>query len=271
MRASVQKYVAGLDDFIPLLDRLALIFAVVDHGLYQPISILILRAIEDFQVGIFLTLCQVQGDVVELMRDVLEIELLIREFRHDKAGMKDWMNADPERRKNFYSANALRQRHANRIGVNAKDLPDASDYKLHSQALHISPLSQVPPFKLRGINLTDDPFAVDLGFRELFYHAESLLKTTTEFCSAITGKNENFEKSLARFREAAILAKLAQEIYYGIQEAMKNNLGAVPQKHKTVHAKIEMTDVLEKHKNAFASICSGCQLVVSCELLATPP
>jgi hypothetical protein len=144
-RVSVQKYVAGLDEFIPLLDRLALIFAVVEHQRYQPISILLLRALEDFQVGIFLTLCQVQGDVVELMRDVLEIELLIREFKHDQASMKTWVNSDPERRKNLYSANALRQRHANRIGVNAKDLPDASDYKLHSQALHISPLSHAPP------------------------------------------------------------------------------------------------------------------------------
>jgi hypothetical protein len=121
---------------------------------------------------------------------------------------------------------------------------------------------------LRGINLTDDPFAVDLGFKELFYHAESLLKVTTEFCSTLSGKSENFEKNLANFRAAANLATLAQDLYFGIREAMRENLGTMPQKRKRVQASIEVTDVLEKHRNAFADICSGGQLVVRCELLA---
>jgi hypothetical protein len=249
---------------VPLLDRLALIFAVVEKGRYAPISSLILRALDDFQVAIFLTLCQIQGDVVELMRDVLEIELLLRDFKHDKVSIEEWIGSDAEKRKRLYSANALRQRHANRLGINPKDLPDAADYRLHSQALHISTIVDAPPFRLRGINQSDDPFAVDLGFREIFYHAESLFKTLVEFITSVTGQHEDFEKSLSNFRQASALSKLVQELYYGIIEAIKQGLGTESTRGEEVEVEIGTSNVLEKHENAFKDICSGRQLIASC-------
>lgn len=265
-RMSVREYIVGLDEIIPLFDRLALIFAVI--GKHDAISILLLRAIDDFQVAIFCGLCQMQGELIELMRDVLEIELLIREFRHAPQRMEEWLTADPSLRKNDFSANTLRQRHANRVGVKPQDLPDASDYRMHSQALHISPVSEAPPFKLRGINICDDPFAVDMSFLEILHHAESLFKTTKEFSSSLSGKTESFEDSLKKFSHAHSLAQTIGDLYHGIVHALKGQLGSVSAGDKELEAEIRPSELLAKYASAFESLCSGSQLWANCKLIA---
>jgi len=73
------------------------------------------------------------------MRDVLETELLIRDFVLDTAQIRRWCSADEDvLRRNFRPVHC-RQRLATALGVDIKDVPGASDYEMHSKMLHVRP------------------------------------------------------------------------------------------------------------------------------------
>ena len=78
------------------------------------------------------------------MRDIIETELLIRDFVLDPDQIDKWRNADDEAlRRNFQPVH-MRQRQANARGCDIRDVPGATDYAAHSQLLHVGRSSLFP-------------------------------------------------------------------------------------------------------------------------------
>jgi len=77
--------------------------------------------------------------VFESMRDVMEIELLIREFQNGPQRIQEWAQSDNATLKKKFAPGVLRQIHANRLGVKPQDLPEHSDYQAHSVGVHVTP------------------------------------------------------------------------------------------------------------------------------------
>jgi hypothetical protein len=70
----------------------------------------------------------------------------------------------------------LRERHAQRVGVEARQLPEAADYAGHSGVLHVNP--HTPDLFRKGLVDTSDRFRIDMCFWEMFQHARRLAFAT---------------------------------------------------------------------------------------------
>jgi hypothetical protein len=70
------------------------------------------------------------------MRDIIETELLIRDFALDTNQIDSWRNASDDVLRRRFQPVHLRQRQANALGCDIKDVPGATDYAAHSKLLH---------------------------------------------------------------------------------------------------------------------------------------
>ena len=94
------------------------------------------RTKADFITALDAALAGLNGVAFDAMRDVMEIEYLLRDFRYDPSAIARWLS--DKHRRDFMPVK-LRERHARKLGVAVKDLPDSQDYKIHSEGLHVSP------------------------------------------------------------------------------------------------------------------------------------
>src|SRR6266699_3090968 len=94
------------------------------------------RIADDIRIsieGLLSGYLQVTSDA---MRDVIETELLIRDLSLDSRQVARWRAATEDViRRNFRPVH-LRQRQADALGVDIKDVPGAKDYAAHSELLH---------------------------------------------------------------------------------------------------------------------------------------
>jgi hypothetical protein len=73
----------------------------------------------------------------DAMRDVIDTELLIRDFALDPRQIDRWLNADERLLKREFKPVDCRKRQARALGVPIDDVAGATDYKAHSQLLHV--------------------------------------------------------------------------------------------------------------------------------------
>lgn len=100
------------------------------------------------------------------MRDVMEIEFLLREFYFEPAHIADWLQCSDKERNDRFRPAVLRQRHAARVGKRLQDMGEGADYRGHSMFLHVSPHAN--PFGGPGLVADRSPFSADSCFWELF-------------------------------------------------------------------------------------------------------
>lgn len=142
----------------------------------QPIADLLSRAEADFVIGVDAALAGYVSVAHDSMRDVMEIELLLKEFEHEPAQLTRWLTADQKTRAEFRPAR-LRKQQAIIRGIDVKDLPDSVDYRGHSEALHVNPGHPIMSTRSPA-GIGEVPFGVDGCFWELFEHARRLLIAT---------------------------------------------------------------------------------------------
>jgi hypothetical protein len=243
----------GLEQFLRELNRLAIICLAKDKT--GAVSRLGVRALHDFIIAVDGTLSGQHVVMFESMRDVMEIELLVREFKNQPQRIHEWVNSDKPSLKKKFAPNVLRQLHANRLGVKPQDLPENADYQAHSVGLHVTPFREIPPFGGRDMIVdSSDPFAVDACFWELFRHARSLLKQIWEF---LEGHPPNIEKN-TRLREFVVADESvtkSAKLYYGILEAISRQLSTLPPDDGTIS--IELDVVPEEYKQVFRELSDG--------------
>ncbi len=182
-------YFRGLNRLLEHLDEAVKSFSEVD--ILKPAVPLVERAKADCEVAIVCIFSGMSAAADDQMRDVMEIEYLLRDFGHDIGRLQTWAAASPDEEKRLFSPNALRQREANRRGMNPSMLQDAADYKNHSRELHVTKRSyrSVP----RGIDSTFERASdlhADMGVWELFWHSRNLLFAVSDLYVAAGGQGD---------------------------------------------------------------------------------
>jgi hypothetical protein len=215
------------------------------------------RALHDFISAVDGALAGVHVTVFESMRDVMEIELLIREFQNQPHRIREWIESDNTALKKKFAPGVLRQLHAKRLGVKPQDLPEHADYQGHSIGVHVTPFAETPPFGTRDmIADCSDPFAVDACFWEIFGHAHSLLTRLLDFLGGSSSSNFEKDKRLQRFAQAHGEIKKSQALYYGILELMGRHLQKV-RDHDDITFEIDIDVIPEEYRSAFPGLCDG--------------
>jgi hypothetical protein len=252
-KAWIRLRLEGLEEFLREFNRLAVICLAFDKT--GAVSRLAVRAIHDFIIGVYGALSGQHVVMFESMRDVMEIELLLREFRNQPQRIQEWINSDNPSLKRNFAPDKLRELHAKRIGVRKEDLPESTDYKAHSIGLHVTPFREVPPFGSRDMIVdSSDPFAVDACFWEMFMHARSLFG---ELWGLLDGKPEDIDKNarLRKFVDANASVERSSELYYGILNAITRQLAKErPADNELV---VDSDHVPKDYQGLFRDLCDG--------------
>lgn len=120
----------GYEELITHLEELEPVFK--RNRKLRGISFLISRASGDFHTALEAALSGFHSVAHNAMRDVMEIEFLLREFYYEPQHIEQWVICTRKERNDRFRPAVLRQRHANRMGKQPEDLPEASDYRGHT-------------------------------------------------------------------------------------------------------------------------------------------
>ena len=185
----------------------------------RSIAFLIRRAHDDFVTALEATLSGFHSVAYDAMRDVMEIEFLLRDFYHQPGSIERWLAATPKQRNDSFRPAVLRQRHAQRIGKLPQEMPEARDYRGHSSVLHVTP--DTGPFSPRGL-ASDDPFLADSCFWEIFEHGRRLLFAIHRVRRKVAPHLRSPwgpERGLRRFREAWRATQEFQALFWALLDA----------------------------------------------------
>ena len=195
----------------------------------RPIAFLIERARGDFETALEAALSGYHAVAHDAMRDVMEIEFLLREFRYEPHHINQWLKCGPKERNDRFRPALLRQRHAKRIGKAPEDVGEAADYKAHSTYLHVSPYRN--PFGGPGLIQGNAPFADDSCFweimeqaRRLLFAAHKLRRVVAPHLRGVIGP----ERGLKQFRDAWQRTQEMQAIFLALLQATTENETAGP-------------------------------------------
>lgn len=182
-------YLRGLNRLLEHLDEAAKSYSEIEA--LEPAVPLLERAKADCEVAIVCVFSGMTAVATDQMRDVMEIEYLLKDFRHDLDRLQAWAKASPNEERKLFRSVQLRAREADRHGIKPHELQDATDYQSHSRELHVSKKSyrSVP----RGIDSTFEATAdinADKGLWELFWHSRNLLFEITGLFESAGGQGE---------------------------------------------------------------------------------
>jgi hypothetical protein len=116
---------AGIEELFTFLETAETY--VASNGKLSPLTCLVNRAHADLELAVDAILSSAPSTVGDAMRDLMEIEFLLREFRHEPVQLVKWRTANERTLNQQFSAGALRARHAQRMGADPKDLGDTVD------------------------------------------------------------------------------------------------------------------------------------------------
>jgi hypothetical protein len=114
------------------------------------------------------------------MRDVMEIELLLREFAADLGRLDAWRSADDRTLRRDFSPDAVRKR----LAGPGLELPDGLEYKHHSEALHPVPNPPDLDTYSRELTTTTDVGTLARHSLELLEHGRRVLDAMDEILDA---------------------------------------------------------------------------------------
>ncbi|MGH3830516.1 MAG: hypothetical protein ACRDRS_08700 [Pseudonocardiaceae bacterium] len=171
----------GLDELLRHLDEL--LHAFTANPTLCRIAFLIHRSRADLETATEATLSGYVAVAADAMRDIMEIENLLLDFAVSPAHIDEWLTADRKTLLGKFSAARVRDRlHAAREG-RYSTTSESLDYHAHSAALHVGPHRH--PILARGF-ATDDGWASDAGFWEIFEHALRLFRAIQRLTDALT-------------------------------------------------------------------------------------
>ena len=179
----------GIEDFLAYLERVNASLAGRDDQSRRVLAfrLLIQRAVADFETATEAILSGFFGVTFESMRDVMEISYLVRDFTYDLYSIDAWLDLPDRKRQQRFAPHALRQRHAARLGIQPKDLPDTAEYRLHSAFVHVDLFFALPDILVKGPpHKGQGPVGLIFSFGEIFHHAAELLFPLYQLASLIT-------------------------------------------------------------------------------------
>jgi hypothetical protein len=179
------SYFAGLEEIYCVLD--AIREAYERSEALKDIAFLVKRVRADFESAVDAGLAGFNGVVLDTMRDVMEVEYLLRDFLHDNQQIRRWLNADRATLIKDFGPAALRRRHAAVRGTVPEKLPDAFEYRLHSEGLHVSPAFILDDLAGKGFTEVPSARAVEFCFAEMFEHGRRVILAAHDLGASIEG------------------------------------------------------------------------------------
>jgi hypothetical protein len=210
----------GYEELVTHLDAMTDVYR--KHTQLAPVSFLVSRTRSDFVTALEATLSGFHTVAHDAMRDVMEIEFLLRDFFFEPAHIAEWLMMDEKERYAKFRPAVVRQRFAKRIGRQPQDLSEAADYRGHSMFLHVNPLQN--PFGGPGITQGDIAFSADSGFWEIFEHARRLLFALHRLRRKLAphiNSPKGPERGLRAFRQGWEQTQDWQQIFYALQKVAR--------------------------------------------------
>jgi len=215
----------GYEELVRHLEALEPVFGKSKR--LRPIAFLVGRARGDFQTALEATLSGYHSVAHDAMRDVMEIEFLLREFYHEPQHIEHWVSYTDKERNDKFRPALLRQRHARRLGREPQDLAEAADYRAHSMFLHVSPHRN--PFGGPGLNDSKVPFADDSCFWEIFEHGRRIVFALHRLRRKVARgvkSPSGPERGLKKFRDAWQRTQEMQALFLAMLQAARQGQSA---------------------------------------------
>jgi hypothetical protein len=150
----------------------------------------------------------------DAMRDIIEAELLIRDFASDPERITKWRNASEDERRRYFWPARMRERQARALGVPPAEVPGAADYAAHSQLLHVRPPLLFPrspgPDTLAGLRVI---YILD-ALADIMRHGSSAIEALNLLLNSLNRSGPDPEETLTALAAAsddAIRARAAVE------------------------------------------------------------
>jgi hypothetical protein len=131
----------GIDDLLAYLDHARQ--KIESSQDLSELRLFVARAQEDIEVGVVAVFNGMIAVAVDACRDIMEMEMLLREFVAEPSLVEKWYTKDERERLRYFRPALLREKRAKREGVDVKGLQDSVDYSNHSAGLHVSPIEML--------------------------------------------------------------------------------------------------------------------------------
>lgn len=213
----------GVDSFLAWLDEVADTFD--NDARLAKLAFLVRRVAADVETAAEVTLCGYTSVALDAMRDVLEIEYLLRDFAVNPGHVDKWLTADERTLKREFAPVKVRERlkaaGVGRFGDNAESI----DYKGHSMALHLRPHELEPlPGKGRAPDRALDRY---MGFWEICDHAQAVGRSLGALSRAVAPNSDAdalANRLPVELRDALYVSHRAQD-HYQVIHMCKRALG----------------------------------------------
>lgn len=169
---NIDIYFDAIEAFLFQLDESRVLFTKLKD--FSQLYFLLDRARGDLEIAVEALLSGLHTAVGDVMRDVMEITYLLRDFFYNPAHIEKWLHGSDKERRDFFSPVKLREREAKRLNIKADDLADTGDYKAHSLELHVNPFKPLIAAH-RGVDRTNDALEFRKTLWEILFHTDTLL------------------------------------------------------------------------------------------------
>lgn len=215
---------AGLDEMLRHLDSLWTACEATPATV--KIAFLIERCTADFETAIEATLSGYMAVAADSMRDVMEIENLMRDFALNPSHVDEWLTGSSAIRRRKFAPRAVRARLHAGHDPRFTDSPVSIDYRAHSEALHVTPHRH--PIAIRGVS-TEQGWGGDAGFWEIFEHFRRLHDALERIISTVAKGSELdrvARSDLPDVRDAWKRTQEMQSIFMALMQAAVKSEGS---------------------------------------------
>ena len=148
-----------------------------EHAELTGLVFLIERFGADVEVAVEALLAGRHGVLANTMRDVMEMEWLLRDFARDPSGIRKWLLSDDQLPRDYFRPHKVRDRLASDLFPGKRvELPDAQEYAFHSKSLHVTPGSPQD---------WDNVLAKESDARALLFYSYEIIEHARRFFSSI--------------------------------------------------------------------------------------
>ncbi len=161
----------GLEELLTYLDTICKAFEEDER--LKPIVFLVRRLVFDFEASLEAALIGNFSVVTDLMRDVMEVELLLTDFTFHESHMDQWLRSAPRKRQRHFGPGKIRKRLRDIGWDRYSESVAGVDYRAHSESLHVSP--PIHPFFGKGYTPANE-LTRDACFWDIFEHGRRILE-----------------------------------------------------------------------------------------------
>lgn len=157
--------------------------------------------------------------VSDSMRDVIEVDMLIKDFVANDDRIELWVQSNERRRRSEFAPAAVRRRVARSLGVGEAAVPGADDYRAHSRLLHVAP----PLLYERALGVNRVSATLD-ALADVLFHARSASAACSNLLSKHSGPSSGLNGLHSTVDTALELLQRSSAGARGVESAVTKQL-----------------------------------------------